>query len=223
VTLVIAHRGASAAELENTLAAFRTAVAMGADGVELDVHVSADGIPVVHHDPHVNALAIAETPLDPLRTVVLANGERIPTLAEALDVLGPSLRVYVELKALPEAHDAGVLEAMAAGQAPTNYQVHSFDHRIVRRLRGAKPDLKCGLLSCSYPIRPFVPLLDARAGVLWQQESLVDKQLIDEGHGLGLQVFAWAVDDPVRMKALVDIGTDAICTNRPDVAREVTG
>ena len=223
MTLVIAHRGASAYELENTLAAFRTAVAMEADGVELDVHVTADGVPIVHHDPVMASDPIQHTLFKTLRANRLANGESVPSLEEALGELGARIKVYVEVKALAEAHDQAVLDAIAAGPAPEHCQVHSFDHRIVRRLRQADPDLRCGLLSCSYPVRPFVPLLDAGAGVLWQQESLVDEALVVEGHALGLQVFAWTADEPERMRALRDMGVDGICTNRPDVGREVAG
>lgn len=223
MTKVIAHRGASAYELENTLAAFRAALSMEADGVELDVHVTADGVPVVHHDPTVASHAIQHTLFDTLRAVRLGNGESVPSLEEALAELGPNIKVYVEVKALAEAHDQAVLHTIASGPTPEHCQVHSFDHRIVRRLRQANPDLRCGVLSCSYPLRPFVPLLDAGAGVLWQQESLVDEALVSEGHALGLQVFAWTPDHPERMRALLDMGVDGICTNRPDVGREVTG
>ena len=198
-------------------------MAMNAHGVELDVHVTADGVPIVHHDPAVASHPIQHTLFDTVQGLRLSNGETVPTLADALRVLASDIKVYVEVKALAEAHDQAVLDALAAGPAPEHYQVHSFDHRIVRRLRQIDPDLKCGVLSCSYPLRPFMPLLDAGAGVLWQQESLVDEALVTEGHALGLQLFAWTADEPSRMQALLDMGVDGICTNRPDVGREVAG
>ena len=83
--LVIAHRGASAVELENSLAAFRAAARLGADGVELDVHASADGELFVHHDETVDGSHhIAHTAAGKIRALRIANGEPVPTLAEAL-------------------------------------------------------------------------------------------------------------------------------------------
>lgn len=223
MTLVIAHRGASAYEEENSLAAFRAAIQLGADGVELDVHVTADGVPVVHHDPAIAGHAIDARPFSALSPLRLPNGEPIPTLADALDALGTDQLVFVEVKALAAAHDGCLLEVLEAGPAPSNYQIHSFDHRIVRRLRSRQPGLRCGVLSCSYELRPFMALLDVGANALWQREEMVDADLIAEGRGLGLRVFAWTSDDPDRIRELLSLGIDGICTNVPDVARAIVG
>lgn len=221
MTLVIAHRGASAYEVENSLSAFRAARAMGADGVELDVHVTADGIPVVHHDPVAGECVIANAPHDALRGYELPNGEPVPTLADALDVLGSDLGAFIEVKSLSPRHDDRFLAELDRGSAPSHYRVHSFDHRIVHRLRLQRPRLPCGLLSASYPVRPFVALQDVGASVLWQREVLIDADLVRRAHEGGYEVYAWTVDDPGRMRALMAIEIDALCTNQPDVAREV--
>jgi len=220
MTLIIAHRGASAYEVENSLAAFRLAHTMGADGIELDVHVSADGVPMVHHDPTVNGAPIWRTPAADLRTHRLANGEPVPTLADALAAIDPSLQVDVEVKALDPRDDVHLLEVLDAGLAPAKYRVHSFDHRIVRRLKDHRHVLHTGILSVARPVRPLTQLLDAGAGVLWQEESLVDESLITEAHRAGFRVYAWTVDDPERMRVLASLSVDAVCTNRPDIARE---
>lgn len=220
MTLVIAHRGASHAELENTLAAFRAARALGADAVELDVHAAADGEPIVHHDPIVDGLAISETSMARLRRVRLANGEPPPTLRDALELLD-GLLVFVEAKGLPAAHDGRLLEVLAA--AADRGRVHAFDHRIVRRLKDARPALTCGVLSCSYPVQPLAAVADAGAVALWQQDAMVDADLVRAAHERGVAVYAWTVDDPQRMRELIGWDIDGICTNRPDVAREVVG
>jgi hypothetical protein len=116
--LVIAHRGASAREVENSLAAFRAAASLGADGVELDVHATMDGGLIVHHDE-----AIAGRPIPYLTTAQVAsqrlsNGEPVPTLAAALQTLGPALRVFVEVKSLPPQFDDRLLAALDAGPNP---------------------------------------------------------------------------------------------------------
>lgn len=223
MTLVIAHRGASAYEVENSLAAFRAASAMGADGVELDVHVTADGVPVVHHDPTGGPHTFTGVDYEDLAGYRLPNGEPVPTLSQALEVIGPDLSVYVEVKSLPPEHNAVLLDVLDRGPNPARYQVHSFDHRIVRRLHAQRPTLPCGILSSSYPILPFAPLEEVGAAVLWQQESLIDRDLVRRAHQRGYHVYGWTVDEPERMRLLIDMEVDALCTNRPDVGRRVVG
>ncbi len=223
MALVIAHRGASAYETENSLAAFRLARAQGADGVELDVHVTADGMPVVHHDPVVAGQSIAASRWADLEGIELANGETLPTLVAALDTLGADLGAYVEVKHLAPEHDGALLEVLQQCPAPDNCRVHSFDHALVRRLRERNAGLRVGILAVARPVSPFIALEDARAGVLWQQESLVDAALVEGAHQRGYSVFAWTVDEPERMRELLAMNVDAICSNRPDVAREVVG
>ncbi len=220
MTLVIAHRGASAYELENTLAAFRAARAMHADGVELDIHTTADGVPMVHHDPRVGDLDIAAASYDTVRSRRLANGEPVPTLREALDAVGRDLLVFVEVKGLPPAFDSRLFEIIDGAPAPSRVHVHAFDHRIVARVKAARPTLRCGVLSCSYPVRPFAPLADVGAAELWQEDRFVDRALVEGAHAHDLKVYAWTVDDPDRMRELSALGADGICTNRPDVVRK---
>lgn len=224
MTLIVAHRGASAYETENSLAAFRLAHAMGADGIELDVHVTADGVPLVHHDPTIGGMPIRRMPMAEIRERHrLANGEPVSTLAEALSAIDVTVRVFVEVKALAVRDDQHLLAVLRESANPARCQVHSFDHRIVQRLRTSEPSLGIGVLSASYPIHPAAAVQDAGAAALWQQESLIDAELVTELHSAGTSLFAWTVDDPVRMRALNALGVDAVCTNRPDLARETMG
>ena len=219
--LVIAHRGASAAEPENSLAAFRAAARLGADAVELDVHASADGGLFIHHDEtldgthhlaHLNARRIAEHRLP--------NGEPVPTLAQALAAAG-GLRVFVEVKSLGPRFDDAFLATLDRGPNPAGYAIHGFDHRIVRRLKSRRPALPCGALSTSYLVRPTCALDDAQASALWQEYRLVDRDLVAAVHAADALVYAWTVDDPERMEELLGFGVDGLCTNRPDVARQL--
>lgn len=224
MTLIVAHRGASAYETENSLAAFRLAQAMGADGIELDIHVTADGVPIVHHDPTIGGMGIWRMSFAEVRERhPLANGEPVPTLAEALAAIDAGIPVYVEVKALAARDDRHLLAVLREGANPDRCQVHSFDHRIVRRLRAADPSLVTGVLSVSYPVQPVAAMRDAGASCLWQQESLIDAALVDTVHGEGAHLIAWTVDDPERIRSLRALGADAVCTNRPDMARQAIG
>lgn len=218
--LLIAHRGASALELENSLAAFRKAVELGADGIELDVHSTADGVMVVHHDPTIDGFSIPRTAHRSLRTARLPNGEPLSTLDEALATIGRDVIAFIELKTLPAGHDQALFHAIDRAPSPAQCHVHGFDHRIVRRLHDARATLPCGILSSSYPIEPLRQLEAAGATELWQHDAVVDSELIDRVHGGGGTVFVWTVDDPARLQQLASWGVDGLCTNRPDLARE---
>jgi len=205
------------------LAAFRAAVRMGAHGVELDVRTTLDGIAVVHHDAVAGIHSIAETRFEDLRDHKLSNGEHIPPLVDVLSTLGTGFYVFVEVKHVPQEHDPAFLDVLENGPSTDRYHVHSFDHRIVRRLKQQCPTLTCGVLSTSYQVNPFAQLDDVGATELWQDETLVDNDLINGAHDRGHKIFAWTVDEPERMQRLIELGVDAICTNRPDVARGVAG
>jgi glycerophosphoryl diester phosphodiesterase len=218
--LVIAHRGASAHALENSLAAFQAARRMGADAVELDVHATADGSLLVHHDELVGGYPIPQLTTEQAAAVRLANGEPLPTLAQALETIG-DLQVFIEVKSLPAQFDDRLFQAIEAGPNPSGYAVHGFDHRLVRRLGAERPALPRGVLSSSYPVRPLVPLEDAGATTLWQERGLVDLSLIHALHANGCRVFVWTVNDADEMAQLVSLGVDGLCTNYPERARRV--
>jgi glycerophosphoryl diester phosphodiesterase len=218
--LVIAHRGASSIELENSLAAFRAAAGQGADGVELDVHATIDGEIVVHHDPSVMGLPIAQARTRDLGAMPLSNGEPIPTLAQALDVLG-KLKVFVEVKVLDPRWDDRLLAVLDRGPNPGGYAVHSFAFHIVRRLGEKRPSLPRGVLS-EVPTRsPRQTLEDALAQTLWQERTTLDEQLVKTVHGLGAQIIAWTVDNAADIERMVRWGVDGICTNHPERARPI--
>ena len=218
--LAIAHRGASARELENSLAAFRAALALGADAVELDIHATADGALVVHHDDAIEGRAIARRTLAQLREHPLSNSEPLPTLDEALDVILPGMLAFVEVKALAPAFDAALFRAIDRTARQTRVRVHGFDHRIIRRLSAARPDLSFGALSASYPIHEVRMIQDAGAVALWQEADLVDEDLVAEVHAAGGVVYEWTVDDPGVMHSLLALGVDGLCSNHPDRARK---
>lgn len=220
---VIAHRGASGYEYENSRAAFRRAIALDADGVELDVHATRDGAIVVHHDEELPGFgAIPLLSFAEVREARLRNGETVPLLAEVLEILG-NREAWVEVKSLPPAHDGALLEILAAGPAPAGYGIHSFDHRIVRRLGEQATELRRGVLLSAYVLDPAGLMRDAGASTLWQEWHLIDEELVNLVHEGGGQVIAWTVNATGDLERLSRMGVDGLCGNYPDRIRIATG
>jgi len=218
-TNVIAHRGASGYEYENSRAAFRRAVMLDADGVELDIHATRDGAIVVHHDPELPGVGpIATLTCAEARQVRIRNGETLPLLQEVLDLLGDH-DVWVEVKGLPGAHDQALLAVLDAGPAPHRYAVHSFDHRIVRRLGEERPELPRGILLSAYLDDPVAALRAVGATTLWQEWQQVDDALVDAVHAAGCRINAWTVNEVGDLEHLVRLGVDGLCGNYPDRIR----
>lgn len=216
---ILAHRGASGYSLENSLESFRDAIRRGADGVELDVHATRDGGLIVHHDPGIPGLgAIAAATSSAIRTVLLANGEPTPTLAEALAAIG-NAETWIEVKALPEEADQTLLRTIDAAPAPGRCAVHSFDHRIVGRLGALRPGLRRGILSSAYPSDPVALMHSVGATVLWQDWRLIDAELVDAVHRKEGEVIAWTVNDADAARRLAALGVDALCGNYPERLR----
>jgi glycerophosphoryl diester phosphodiesterase len=216
---IIAHRGASGYEYENSRAAFRRAVMLDADGVELDVHATRDGAIVVHHDPEIPGFgAISLLSRAEARQVRIRNGEPLPLLSEVLDLVGDR-DVHVEVKSLPEEHDGELLEVLDHGPAPQRYAVHSFDHRIVRRLGVCRPELKRGILLSAYLDDPVAAMRGVGATTLWQEWQQVDQDLVTQLHDAGFAIIAWTVNEIGDMERMARLGVDGLCGNYPDRIR----
>ncbi|HEY76792.1 MAG TPA: glycerophosphodiester phosphodiesterase [Thermoflexia bacterium] len=240
-TLNIAHRGASAVAPQNTLAAFRRAAELGADGVELDVRLSADGVPVVIHDAVVDHTTdgtgrVADLPLTALKELDAGSwfdpafaGERIPTLDEVFEEVGRTLLINVELKPEP-GRDRGVAEAVIRrierhGLAD-RVLLSSFDPFILRRARRLAPQIPLGFLYETAPLSRLARLLarampGLRTAAIHPHWRLIRPSTVQRAHNRGRRVIAWTVDTPDAMRHLIGWGVDGIITNYPDQLREV--
>lgn len=215
---LIAHRGANREAPENTLAAFGAALEIGVNGIELDVHATADGVPVVHHDATVQGAdpggraAIAGLSLAEVRARV-----PVPTLDEAIDLVQARCRLYVEVKA---AGAVGVVISRLAGREDW-CALHSFDHRVVARATAELPRLRTGILLVGRLVdtRPVMRATGARD--LWQHADFVDRALVDEVHDAGGRVIAWTVNGRGRCLEMIDSGVDGICTDDPRELRSL--
>lgn len=217
--LVIAHRGASGYEVENSLAAFRAASDRGADAVELDIHATADGALIVHHSEKVGDHFIAHSSFREVRDHPLSNGEPIPTLEEALAAIVPGMIACVEVKSVAPRWDEKLFETIERSGAPQRVALHGFDHRVIHRMGEKRPQLKRGVLSASYPMHPIRCLEDADAHILWQHCNHVDETLVACVHGAEMTLYVWTVNEPEEMGRFFSLGVDGLCTDFPDVAR----
>lgn len=189
------------------------------NGVELDIHVTRDGTFVVHHDPELPGVGpIAQLTLEEARQVRIRNGETLPLLSEVLELVGEH-DVWVEVKGLPPAYDADLLTVLDAGPVPERYAVHSFDHRIVRRLGELRPALRRGILLSAYLDDPVGALHAVGATTLWQEWQLVDQELVRRVHEADAQLIAWTVNEVGDIERLVRLGVDGLCGNYPDRIR----
>lgn len=229
--LIFGHRGASRAAPQNTLAAFRKAAEMGADGVELDVHLSADGMPVVIHDARVDATtdgtgAVADFTVAQLQALDAGArfdpafaGERVPTLEETLAAFGQQLLFNIELKAFTRkdaALELAVVEVVRRLGLAERVWFSSFKPYSLLQVRRLAPEIPCGLLYDALGIgaRLLGPLTPHEA--LHPHHVLLSEARIRRAHRRGLWVATWTVDDVERARTLAAWGVDAIITNTPD-------
>jgi len=211
----IGHRGAPRDILENTLPSFERAFTLGAEAVELDVHLTVDGTPVVHHDPEVPIQTrprrvtrpIASMTWKELSPVEISPGLTIPTLEQVLALARDRGMVYVELKGKAvEERALAVIRASGARCA-----VHSFDHLAVKHAARLAPDIPRGVLFDEYPRDVVGTMREASARDVWPQWQMIDGRLVESVHNEGGRVIAWTVNSTRDAQRLVRLGVDGLC------------
>jgi glycerophosphoryl diester phosphodiesterase len=223
--LVLGHRGAPHRARENTIEAFAAARAERADGVELDVHRSADGALVVHHDARADGLGVlAEHPLARIREAL----PWVPTLGEVLEECA-GLLVNVEIKNSPgdadfDAHESVarlVVELLEARRGRDSVLVSSFHLPSIDRVKELEPATRTGYLMVVDPdplaaadvavgrghdaIHPFVGVMGPDAA----------PDVVEHAHGLGVEVNVWTVNPEDEIVRLAAAGVDAVITDAP--------
>lgn len=220
--LCIAHRGASVEAPENTLAAFRRALALGADGIELDVQVTRDGEAVVFHDTTLARLTgrrgrLARLSLRELREVRV-QGEPIPTLAEALALTRRRTVVQIEIKRGVAV--APVVRALCRARPGTGVMLASFDTAIVAEARRLAPHIPRMLITRGgghVRAETLIPVLAAlgAGGVSIDHRAIRSPAVVSALHRCGLSVWCWTVNDARTMLRLASWGVDAILSDNP--------
>jgi glycerophosphoryl diester phosphodiesterase len=247
--LNVAHRGASADAPENTLAAVRRAIDLGADRIEVDVQRSRDGAMVLMHDTTLTRTTnarkvfplrapwrVADFTHAELRRLDAGSwkspayaGEPIPTLDEVVEVLEQAgAGLLLELKA-PELYPGVVSDLRASLEAVPGYvSSAAADHRLVvqsfgfaamKELKTQLPAVPVGLLGA--PPRANLPALASWAHQVNPSHRLVDRSYVDAVHDLGMQCLVWTVNRGPSMRRALRIGVDGVITNRPGLLGQV--
>jgi len=234
--LVIAHRGASGHAPENTLAAFKKAVAMGAAFIETDLQLSRDARFVAIHDATLNRTtngkgAVHDMTLSDLRRLDAGSwfgsefaGERIPTLEELLEFSKKNdIVFYLEMKPAGSwgGEHALVGALRQSGEIPRAVVI-SFDPAIVLNLRKVEPTLMTGLLFDGQLEKPIQKAVEVGARQLVARGDLVTPALLSEAKRNDLQVICWTVNHPAHMRMLIAAGVNGIMTDYPDRLVAVT-
>lgn len=233
-----AHRGASAYAPENTIEAFQKAIEMGAQGIELDVHMSADGALVVIHDESVHRTSgfkgeISEMNLTQLKRLHFNKGfeaefpeAQIPTLQEVYELIRPTgLLINVEIKTNREPYP-GIEKKLLTMERNMGMKgrilYSSFNHYTLRNLREIDPKASMGVLYSNELVEPwnYAKYLGARA--LHPAYDLVLRYpgYVECAHADNLLVNVWTVDTSNDIRRLMELGVDVIITNKPNIGVE---
>ena len=242
-TKIVAHRGYWEGNAENSVASFRKAQEFGLWGSEFDIHLTADGVPVVHHNQTIGELDIQKSNYEDVRANRLANGEHVPTLAEymaqaarsreCMPVLELKPQTTVEredelvdkcLQALRPAAPRNVPPEFASfarrSSEPTKVVFISFSHHICQELAKKAPGYTVQYLSGD--LSPAQLHAEGINGIDYHYSVFQEHpEWVKEAHDLGMSVNVWTVDEPADIRAMRDLGVDQITTNKPALVREI--
>jgi glycerophosphoryl diester phosphodiesterase len=246
--LVAAHRGGAALWPENSLLAFRSALALGVDALEFDLHLTADGEVVVLHDPTLDRTSTGNGSVRDLKLANLADirlktregavtGEQVPTFAQVLDLVAPtSAEILPEIKvdANRQRYDGieeKVLALIRARGLMARTTIQAFQVETIRRVRELEPKARTMLLVARGDVerdraRPAEAVRRARelgATDLGMNHRLLDADVMSAARAAGIRVSAWTVNEEADIRRMIDLGVDVVMSDRPDLAKRLTG
>lgn len=222
--ILTGHRGAAKLEPENTLLSMQKALDLGVDQIEIDVHLTRDQHLVVLHDTTVDRTtngegAVADFTLAAIKQLDAGKGEPIPTLQEVIDLVRGKVILQIELKGPGTAEP--VIETVDRNSMEKEVLLTSFVHERLREARQLNPDLRLGALWADPPPDACEQAIDMGAEAIHIQHLNIDAQLVQKAHAHGLKIRAWNPDTVEEIQRVVDLGVDAIGSNRPDLLIEV--
>jgi glycerophosphoryl diester phosphodiesterase len=229
---VNAHRGAMSYAPENTFASFERALDLGADIVELDVHLSADGEVVVIHDHDLAHTTDGQGVVGDLTLAELKRldagrhcgpefaGQQIPTLDEVLAWGRGRCVLDVEIKGGPWPYlgiEQKVVDLVRRHEMVDQVIIISFDHRRIAQVKALAPEIAAGTLFRCCPVDLVAVGLAAGANAILPPWFYVNAEIVERAHAAGLSVHPWETRDPHEIDRLIGLGVDSICSNQPDL------
>lgn len=230
---ILGHRGASGHAPENTRVAFEKARELGADGVEFDVQMTKDGIPVVIHDENVVRTTdgqglVKDLTLEEFKTLDAGShfgpefaGEELLTLDETLETVRDFRLINIEIKNGPIFYpdlEEKVLEAVARFNLQEKVILSSFNHYSLHKIRELNPDIRIGVLYMSGLFRPWEYAKKLGARALHPFFAAVTPEIVQESHQHGVEVNVFGANDRGILQQLMAAGVDMIITDYPERA-----
>ncbi len=220
--LKIAHRGASGYEPDNTLRSFEKAIELGADMIEVDVHLSKDGVPVVIHNYEIEGNPINGLTKDELKQFDVGKKEKIPTLQETIDCVKGRCLLWIELKG--EKTEQPVIDLIRKNGLEHDVIIGSIDLNKIRRLKQLAPEIITSILTGEKDI-DFVKLAqEAQADCIlfcWEQHpyphTMLTDKLMKTCEDAGLKVVIWHEERPDEIREIVKLNIYGIFSNLPDL------
>lgn len=220
MVLKIGHRGAASYEPENTLRSFQKAIELEVDMIELDIRKTKDGKIVVMHDAKVNRTTngkglVKSYTFDQIRKLDAGKGEKIPTLEEVISLVEGKCGIVIELKE-PDT-EKEVVELINEKNIESRVIIVSFYPPILKTVRSLYPDVRLGILANKVPKYYLKVIKGMDVDYAMIRKDKLKREYVDNLHKIGLKVGAWTVDDKKYFKKLIDMGVDAIASNKPDI------
>jgi glycerophosphoryl diester phosphodiesterase len=226
----IAHRGASAYEPENTLRAFERAIELGATMMELDVHLSRDGQPVIIHDADLSRTTngsgrVGDLFLEDIQHLDAGLGERVPTLGQVIDLVRGRAQLYIELKG--QQTPAVVVDTLRRMDFVDQAIAGSFYPWLPQKVKFLEPAVRTSVLIAARDreadyVQWALAIEADFVHPCWEHgaatpHKLLPPELIADIRGRGLGIILWHEERPEELSELVKLDVDGICTNTPDV------
>lgn len=220
----IAHRGASAHELENSNASFQRAIEMGAHMLEMDVHATIDGEVIIFHDDNVKSISKKKNKIEnmllmEIEKLKLKNGEEVPLLREVLERFNGQCQFNIEIKA----RDAALPALMIVRELDMLDDVlfSSFDGPWLLTIKSREKNARIACISRDKELNIIQVATSLKAEAIHLRDKIANQALIDYAKAEGLKVHVWTLDKVPKMKKFIDMGVDGIITNQPGILAQI--
>lgn len=242
---IIAHRGGANLAPENTLAAFKNAIKLGVDMIEIDVHLSKDGKIIVIHDEKINRTTNGKGTIKDMTSAEIKKydagskfdkkfkNEKIPTLDEVMETLNGKVKLLIEIKDGDELYpglEKKVVETIHKYNAVNWVIVQSFNENSVLRVRKMDPSITTFYLlgrnfndfysNVAKEVNAGNAVIKKYDGIA-PHYSMLSSEKVKIFHKAGFKIFTWTVDKPKDMKKIINMNVDGIITNSPDKLKEI--